>query len=202
MSAALRTKVRVDGDDAVIDVRSGLARFIELRNKYWGHGSVLSAHEYKTIFSVYMPLVEEIYERFAFLDGYNLFYVVEIEFDEFDEKEIYTVTSCNGVRFGSGQSRIESSRRLSKGTSEPEIKYLYLQNTRLGDSINLYPLWLMRHCDECKSQRFFAFTARKDATVEYVSYECGHFLVVDSPRHFEVLLNRFKPSEGSAKQET
>ncbi len=200
MSAALRTKVSVEGDETVTDVRSGLARFIELRNKHWGHGSVVSAQEYKKLCAVYMPLVEHIYERFAFLEGYNLFYVVEIDFDEFDEKEVYTVTSCNGVHFSSRQSRIESSRRLSKGTTEPEARYLYLQDTRTGDSINLYPLWLMRHCDECKSHRFFAFSSRKESTVEYVSYECGHFLAVDSLRHLEVLLNRLKPARAAAPE--
>lgn len=166
---------------------AALKHFIEIRNKYWGHGAMVSAYEYKDLTDKHLNLLELILENLSFVEKCNLFYIIESEFDEFEEKEIYTVTHCSGLKFNGLRQRIESNLRLSKGYNEPEIKYLYFQELESGSTINLYPLWLSKYCEECKTNRFYSFNLKEGKYSSYFSYECGHFVKIENEKHFSML---------------
>ena len=161
LSSAMAEKIKVAEEKHLLPIREVIAKFIRLRNQQWGHGAMVSSQEYRKIVSKQMRTLEEVLERFGFLRKFSLFYVTDTEFDEFEERDLYTVVFCSGTKGASLSQRIECARRLSKGTRTPELNYLYLRDDETSVVVNLYPFWHIRYCSECKMGRFFHFSGAK-----------------------------------------
>ena len=143
--------------------------FVTLRNKLFGHGSML--HEKKIV--QYIPLLETILAYLItsaeFLSRYRMFYVEKREMSD-KEKWVMSVVEMAGIN--------EENNVLTH-SSKLEAREIYYSEIQAGqlvsEPIKLSPFVLWTYNEDIKQMELFFYNDSMRTKIEYVSYTSGSF---------------------------
>jgi tetratricopeptide (TPR) repeat protein len=146
---------------------------VTYRNKGSGHGSRVSDDEYRLRHDYIVTLVFALLEGLSGLEPWVLGYVEEVRVR--GGEHYVTLRTGHGREFDLREVRAENA-------IQDQRLYIFRFDS-LGApefALDLSPFLLFRPCPKCSASQAFIFNSG-GKIIEYLSYQCGHFLLVDDP---------------------
>lgn len=146
---------------------------VSFRNKGAGHGARVTNDEYRSRHAFLQGLIQVLLSGLKFLEQYPMAFVEEVRVRGGEYFQM--------LRIGRGK---EFELREVK-SEEPlqDMRVYCFQFDALGMpafALDLSPFILFQACSVCKTEQLFFFNGHAKS-MEYLSYQCGHFLTVSDP---------------------
>lgn len=165
---------------------------VAFRNKTLGHGSRVTAHEYQERHDELLRVVAPWLSGLRSLEDYPLAFVEEVRVRRGDFYQT--------VRVGWGRELELREVRSDEPLLDNRLYCFRLSGDNLAAfALDLSPFLLFHACPSCRTHQLFVFNGQAKA-VEYLSYGCGHFLIVDEPSGELVSIQRFLSGQMSLHQ--